>query len=94
MLLFKQKPKGVIKIMDLEEMEMIKEALRVRVGAQLRKWMSRGKKDVAALAEASGVSADTIYNLLGAKRGANLDSLALLSAALEIPPAVLLMPVE
>lgn len=94
MLLFKQKRKEVIKVMDSEEMEMIKEALRARVGAQIRKWMLRAKMDVAGLAKASGVSADTIYNLLGAKRGANLDSLALLSAALEIPPAVLLMPVE
>lgn len=77
--------------MTEDQMEEIKVALRATVGMQLRVWMRRTEVDVAKLADRSKVSADTIYNLLGAKRGANLDSLALLAEAMDIPAFILLV---
>lgn len=80
-----------------EEREMIERegsSIREILSAQLRKRMAISKKDVKTLARDSEVSAAAIYRILDCSRGASVDTIAALADALDVPPAVLLMPLE
>lgn len=74
--------------------EAMKHALMKGLAKQVRIGMDRINIDVAELAERSTVSADTIYNVLRGERECKIGIIALLAIGLEIPPAVLLMPVQ
>ncbi len=80
--------------MTEQEQQEAKEAARELAAIQLTFWMRFRKLDRYQLAEESGISQDAIYKIGRGDRGANLDSLALLAAALGISIPMFWMQVK
>lgn len=67
--------------------------IRKILSERLSERMATERIDVSALARRSGIAEASIYRFLNCARGASIESIYALSLALNIPPAVLLMPV-
>lgn len=78
---------------ELEE-QAAKEKSRKLVADQLIYWMNFRKVDRFQLAARSGLSADAIYKIGRADRGASVDSLAVLAAGLGISLQMFWMTVK
>ena len=78
----------------MESTDERKEAMRSRLSANIRIWMRKTERDVAKLSADSGISGNAIYMIMRCERGASVDTITQFADAFDIPPAVLLMPVE
>ncbi len=76
---------------DKEERKM---AIRSRLSAQIKTWQTKTSMDVTSLAQATGMAENTIYRIKRCDVGASVDTITLLADAFNIPPAMLLMPIE
>ena len=74
--------------------EKRKAAMRNRLARQIEFWQLRCKMDVARLAKTTGLAEISIYRLKRCERGASIDTITILADAFQIPPGMLLMPLE
>lgn len=80
--------------LELTDLEIVKKRAREIVGKQINYWLVRNGMDKFDLAKKAGMHHDTVYRILRGDRGANIDSLAAMAYAFDIPLLQLLTPVE